>query len=81
MATVDIKVTAVCAGGNHGTTKVNVNAGPDNFIVVDIDDIRTKQWSLEVREAFIEGCLRLATQGLTNAQARAKLQNGFTVTF
>jgi hypothetical protein len=80
VATLQIQVVQICGGGEHARAQVSLNGAEPQIFQVGVEDLRGPI-SEEVRDSTIVGCMRLAVLGLTNTQARQKLQTGFTVTF
>lgn len=79
MATIAFTLISVCSGGEHATIGVSLNGGAVQEVHYGLDEIRTALTE-EQRDAATLVLTKLATQGLTRAQARTKFQNGFTVT-
>jgi hypothetical protein len=80
MTTLQIQVVQVCSGGEHARAEVSLNGAAPQIFHVGVEDLRGPI-SDEIRDTTIVGCMRLAVLGMTSAQARQKLQTGFTVTF
>ena len=76
MATITIRASGVCAGGGH--VQISVTGDKTAQVSVTVDEVLDSITPQEI-EATVKVLMRLATSGMTKAQARAKLQAGFNV--
>jgi len=77
MSAVIIQLTGICSGGNHLT--FTASGDLSRSMVIDLNDLSAPITEQDAA-AFIRVVARLAKLGRTNAQARALLQTGATVT-
>lgn len=77
---IAITLESICAGGEHITLGAVRDARPSRVLATHTaSELRAPITDDEFDTAVLV-LARLAVQGLTKAQARTKLQNGFTVT-
>lgn len=77
MATITIRLSSICSGGNHLT--FSVSGAKTATIPVVLDDL-TQPITDEDAAAFCKIIARMAKNGRTVQQAMALLQNGVMVT-
>jgi hypothetical protein len=77
VASITIKATAVCAGGDHIT--FDVSGAAARTVVLTRQDLM-EALTEEDLDAFIKGVAKLAKVGKTLAQWRTAMQTGVTVT-
>ena len=82
MATISFILDTACAGGGHAHVDMSLNGGAAQHISVTMDDLRQPLSDMtdEQRETVAVFLMRLKLTGLTRAQVRTALQNGFAVT-
>ena len=74
-----VELVSVCSGGNHATVQFTFDGGNVRTAMFEADNLRAPL-DAEDRRKLAELVIRGAVTGLTPAQARNKLQAGFTVT-
>ena len=76
---ISIILKSACASGGHVSLGVTVDGGAEKVFSLETDTIR-ENIRPDDRERMLVDIVRLSIAGLTRAQARSKLQTGFTVT-
>lgn len=80
MASVNLKATAVCAGGNHVTILATLDGAAEQSVVYTVNDL-TRDLTADDAGVAALMLIRLHAKGKTNAQLKSDLQGaGFTVT-
>jgi hypothetical protein len=77
MATITIGGT-LCAGGDHFSATVQLNAGQVRQTTYDTDELRATPTVEEIRDA-VRVMLRAHMMNMTRAQAVAAIQGGITI--
>ena len=78
MATVAIRMTTICAGGDHATVLLTKGAQVAS-VNMNVKDIRQPLTQDDI-EVFAKVAIRLFNEDKTLAQFRAGMQAGFEVT-
>jgi len=76
-ATVNIKVTSLCAAGNHAVVDLT-KSGQTRQVNISVAEMNTALTNDDI-EAFARVALKLAKEGRTLAQLRTMAQAGFDV--
>lgn len=77
MAAITIRLTATCPGGNHLTMSISGDKTATKVVTLaELVDPITDEDAI----GFLKVVIKMARIGRTNAQARALLQIGITVT-
>lgn len=80
MASVNLKATAVCAGGDHVTIVATLDGAGQQSVVYTMEQITENLNADDARVAALM-LIRLRAKGKTNAQLKSDLQGaGLTVT-
>lgn len=79
MATLVLTTVSTCAGGQHVVLSATINGVDKGNQNVVADDVLAAFDDEEIA-AFIKGVIRLHKLGKTNAQVKADLAAGLTVT-
>lgn len=79
MATVQVSLNQICAGGGHVHFNFAVNGGSPRSLILDTDDILAPIAEDDIKSAALV-ILKLRMRGKTRQQARSDLEAGFTVT-
>lgn len=77
MATINIIMTAKCAGGDHATIRLTKGAQVVT-VPMNVRDLRQAITQDDI-EVFAKVAIRLLNEGKTLAQLHAALQTGFEV--
>lgn len=77
MSTVTVRLSSICAGGNHLTFNVSGDASLSQIVSLSMLSEPIDEQDVV---AFLSVLCRLAKRGRTLAQARTLLQAGVTVT-
>ena len=77
MATITI-ASAICAGGNHAHSTLQLNAGPQRQVTYDAPALRVTPTAEELMEAS-RILLRAHLMGMTAVQARNAMLAGITI--
>jgi len=82
MATVNLKLEGVCAGGGHGRIRVTLNGVDRGAYSVEIDAVLSQPPEEGDAETFLKMLLKIALTDRTPQQVRTGLLNvnGYTVT-
>ena len=78
MATLQIDLVSICAGGAHVQVTAAVNGGAARPIAIDADQIRAPLNTLtaEQQSALLTGILQIHMMGKTRAQMRTEMESG-----
>lgn len=80
MASVNLKATAVCVGGDHVTILATLDGAAQQSLVYTVEQLTDPLSADDARIAALM-IIRLHARGKTNAQVKSDLQGaGFTVT-
>lgn len=78
MSVADINLQEICGGGNHITLRLTV--GAQTFDFPYMTDEVLGPIDQDMRRTFVLVASRFHCLGMTNAEARAAMQAGITVT-
>lgn len=78
MATIEIALVSICAGGGHVQVTASLNGGAARPIAVDADQIRAPLNTLtaEQQQSLLTGILQIHMMGKTRAQMRTEMESG-----
>lgn len=79
MATVFIQATQVCGSQGHAHLIVQVNGTPKGSVAMHVDQLDVPIRDEDI-DTFVRMCVRGHKIGKTNAQVRADLVAGLTIT-
>jgi hypothetical protein len=77
MATITVRLTGLCGGGNHATLSVT---GDRSMSFVSDVEAMSQALTEDEAETFVRVLIRMSRAGKTLAQWRTALQAGITVT-